>query len=311
MTARGGRTSHAAVVAVGMGKPCVVGAGDIVVDEDAAGLRGGRPHGPRGRRDLDRRRRPARSSSTPSRPSSAEADRRRRASSWPGPTATGRSGVRANADTPEDARRAREFGAEGIGLVRTEHMFFARRSHPDRARDDHGRRHRPRAGGGRQAPALPARGLRRDLPRHGRAARDHPAARSAAARVPGQPEGIPGDARGARAPGRARHQPRARRPRSTSGWPRSTRSARPTRCWATAAAGSGSPRRRSTACRCGPSWRPRARSAEQGVKVEPEIMIPLTGTVGRDALTYEQTQEGRRRRARARWACPSSTRWAP
>ena len=34
-------------------------------------------------------------------------------------------GVRANADTPEDARRAREFGAEGIGLVRTEHMFFA------------------------------------------------------------------------------------------------------------------------------------------------------------------------------------------
>src|SRR2546422_8115822 len=34
-------------------------------------------------------------------------------------------GVRANADTPEDARKAREFGAEGIGLVRTEHMFFA------------------------------------------------------------------------------------------------------------------------------------------------------------------------------------------
>src|SRR5256885_13252957 len=34
-------------------------------------------------------------------------------------------GVRANADTPEDAKKAREFGAEGIGLVRTEHMFFA------------------------------------------------------------------------------------------------------------------------------------------------------------------------------------------
>ena len=117
--------------------------------------------------------------------------------------------MRANADTPEDARRAREFGAEGIGLVRTEHMFFARRSHPDRARDDHGRRPVARRAARQQAPAVPARRLHRDLPGHGRAAGHDPAARPAAARVPGQSQGVPGDARGAGAAGRARHQSRA------------------------------------------------------------------------------------------------------
>ena len=54
-------------------------------------------------------------------------------------------GVRANADTPEDARRAREFGAEGIGLCRTEHMFMAADRQPKMQRDDHGRG-RARAG---------------------------------------------------------------------------------------------------------------------------------------------------------------------
>ena len=49
-------------------------------------------------------------------------------------------GVRANADTPADARRAREFGAEGIGLCRTEHMFMAADRQPKMRRDDHGRR---------------------------------------------------------------------------------------------------------------------------------------------------------------------------
>jgi len=46
-------------------------------------------------------------------------------SSCPGRTAVRRLKVRANADTPRDARVARDFGAEGIGLCRTEHMFFA------------------------------------------------------------------------------------------------------------------------------------------------------------------------------------------
>jgi pyruvate,orthophosphate dikinase len=123
VTARGGRTSHAAVVAVGMGKPCIVGAGDIVVDEErrvltAAGriVREGEIiaiDGETGEVILDRVERIP----PPPVPELYEllawADRYRKL------------GVRANADTPEDARRAREFGAEGIGLVRTEHMFFA------------------------------------------------------------------------------------------------------------------------------------------------------------------------------------------
>ncbi len=49
-------------------------------------------------------------------------------------------GVRANAETPLDAKTAREFGAEGIGLCRTEHMFFEPQPHRRGARDDPGRR---------------------------------------------------------------------------------------------------------------------------------------------------------------------------
>ena len=80
-------------------------------------------------------------------------------------------GVRANADTPEDARRAREFGAEGIGLCRTEHMFFD----ADRISIVREMIMAPTTGARRtaveQAPAVPARGLHRDLPGDGGAAR--------------------------------------------------------------------------------------------------------------------------------------------
>ena len=123
VTARGGRTSHAAVVAVGMGKPCIVGASDIVVHEERRVFEaGGRMvregdviaiDGETGEVILD-----AIERTTPEVSGFAQeflgwADRYRKL------------GVRANADTPEDAARARSFGAEGIGLVRTEHMFFA------------------------------------------------------------------------------------------------------------------------------------------------------------------------------------------
>jgi pyruvate,orthophosphate dikinase len=122
LTARGGMTSHAAVVARGMGKPCVAGAQELVVDEKA------------NRFSVNGR-------------SVVEGD-------WI--TVDGSSGkvfagqaaliapelsgnfnrlmgwadrimqlrVRVNADTPADAHRGRDFGAEGIGLCRTEHMFF-------------------------------------------------------------------------------------------------------------------------------------------------------------------------------------------
>ena len=95
-----------------------------------------------------------------------------------------RMGVRANAETPLDAETARKFGAEGIGLCRTEHMFFD----PERigavrqmimASDEADRR--DRAG---SAAAVPARGFPPAVHHHGGAAGDHPPARSAAARIP-------------------------------------------------------------------------------------------------------------------------------
>jgi pyruvate,orthophosphate dikinase len=122
LTTRGGMTSHAAVVARGMGRPCVCGAtalrvdyktqtmtagrmvlrkGDIVTIDGSTGqvLRGAVPM-----------RQPELSGDFATIMSFADRARRMR--------------VRANADTPRDARQAREFGAEGIGLCRTEHMFF-------------------------------------------------------------------------------------------------------------------------------------------------------------------------------------------
>ncbi|MGI9190090.1 MAG: pyruvate, phosphate dikinase, partial [Longimicrobiaceae bacterium] len=122
LTARGGMTSHAAVVARGMGKCCVAGARDIVVDAARGRFTVGEASvsagewitldGSTGR--VIRGRVPT------VEPELGE--RFRRLLGW----ADGerRLGVRANADTPDDAATARRFGAEGIGLCRTEHMFF-------------------------------------------------------------------------------------------------------------------------------------------------------------------------------------------
>jgi pyruvate,orthophosphate dikinase len=123
LTARGGRTSHAAVVAVGMGKPCVVGAHDVVVDEERLQFEAGgvivrdgdviSVDGSTGEVLLDAIETIQPELSGAFKEFLGWADERRSL------------GVRANADTPHDAAKAREFGAEGIGLVRTEHMFFA------------------------------------------------------------------------------------------------------------------------------------------------------------------------------------------
>ena len=94
--------------------------------------------------------------------------------------------VRANAETPADARAARSFGAEGIGLCRTEHMFFERGPHRRGARDDPRRRRGRPAGGARQAPADAARGFRRTVRDHDGPAGDDPPARPAAARIPAE-----------------------------------------------------------------------------------------------------------------------------
>lgn len=141
LTSRGGKTSHAAVVARGMGRTCVVGVEALRVDTksrefttsegtrvqegDVISMDGGTgevfagevPVVPSEMVD-------ALHGDVPSNPSDVvqsvlnimdRADERRR------------MGVRANADTPDDARRAREFGAQGIGLCRTEHMFLGPR----------------------------------------------------------------------------------------------------------------------------------------------------------------------------------------
>ena len=128
LTSEGGKASHAALVARGMGRPAVTGAsaveidlharivriGDLVLHEgDLIGI-----DGSTGAVTLD---------DVPL--VSPQVDERfETVLGWCDELRT--LGVRANADTPEDARRARAFGAEGIGLCRTEHMFMAAERQP-------------------------------------------------------------------------------------------------------------------------------------------------------------------------------------
>ena len=122
LTTRGGMTSHAAVVARGMGRPCVAGAGGISVDYNSQVLAAGGKFIRAGETiTLDGATgevfvgsvamiEPAMSGDFGTLMGWADKHRR--------------LGVRANAETPVDAETARKFGAEGIGLCRTEHMFF-------------------------------------------------------------------------------------------------------------------------------------------------------------------------------------------
>ena len=122
LTARGGMTSHAAVVARGMGRPCVSGASDVQIDAKARTLSiAGRTLKEGDELTLDGGNGQVMAGLVPTiEPELAGdfatvmewADRHRRMR------------VRTNAETPDDCRTARQFGAEGIGLCRTEHMFF-------------------------------------------------------------------------------------------------------------------------------------------------------------------------------------------
>ena len=128
VTSRGGRTSHAAVVAVGMGKACVVGAADLAIDEAARKFEvDGRTVGEGDTISVDGGTGEVILDAIPTVEGNLD-DELRELLGWADFYRKGGLGVRANADTPADAERARGFGAEGIGLVRTEHMFFA----PDR-----------------------------------------------------------------------------------------------------------------------------------------------------------------------------------
>ncbi len=130
LTTRGGMTCHAAIVARGMGKPCIVGCSEIVIDEENQLLRAGDRivragdivsiDGGTGRLIMGQ---------VPL----IEAQLSKEVQTllqWA--DAAKVLGVRANADTPADAQRARDFGAQGIGLCRTEHMFGQGGHHPER-----------------------------------------------------------------------------------------------------------------------------------------------------------------------------------
>ena len=122
LTTRGGMTSHAAVVARGMGKPCVSGAGSIRVDYKAGTLSVmGVTLGKGDTITLDGSTGQVMKGEVATMKPELSGDFSR-LMTWA--DSVRRMRVRANAETPRDARTAREFGAEGIGLCRTEHMFF-------------------------------------------------------------------------------------------------------------------------------------------------------------------------------------------
>jgi pyruvate,orthophosphate dikinase len=122
LTTRGGMTSHAAVVARGMGKPCVSGAGSLRVDYGAQTMQAGNTVLKRGEIvTIDGSTGQVLAGRVPM-VQPALSGEFGTLMEWADQVRA--LGVRANADTPADARAAVKFGAEGIGLCRTEHMFF-------------------------------------------------------------------------------------------------------------------------------------------------------------------------------------------
>ena len=122
LTVRGGMTSHAAVVARGMGTCCVSGCGDIAMDEENKTFTlGGQTFVEGSEISIDGTTGNIYGTLIPT-VDATIAGEFGRVMAWADKFRTLK--VRTNADTPEDAKKARELGAEGIGLCRTEHMFF-------------------------------------------------------------------------------------------------------------------------------------------------------------------------------------------
>jgi len=122
LTSTGGMTSHAAVVARGWGKCCVAGAGEVSIDAKAGKIKvGGKTYGRKDIISID---------GSTGEVFAGEIDTTTPKLSGDFATVMKwadkhrKLGIRTNADSPADAKRARDFGAEGIGLTRTEHMFF-------------------------------------------------------------------------------------------------------------------------------------------------------------------------------------------
>jgi pyruvate,orthophosphate dikinase len=126
LTSTGGMTSHAAVVARGMGTPCICGADKVQIDAHSRKVKiGDRVFGADDFLSIDGTTGEVLDGQVPTQEPEPDRNFKKLMSLV---DQFRRLNVRTNADTPEDAVRAREYGAEGIGLCRTEHMFFA----PDR-----------------------------------------------------------------------------------------------------------------------------------------------------------------------------------
>jgi pyruvate,orthophosphate dikinase len=122
LTSTGGMTSHAAVVARGMGTPCVAGAGALIIDQNARTVTvNGRTFGPNDWISIDGSTGEVMEGQVPTVEPSLSGPFKT-IMQWADEFRTLK--VRTNADTPHDAEVARGFGAQGIGLCRTEHMFF-------------------------------------------------------------------------------------------------------------------------------------------------------------------------------------------
>lgn len=122
LTSTGGKTSHAAVVARGWGKCCVAGAGDIQIDEANRKITvGGREFTFEDTLSIDGSTGEVMEGEVATKTPELTGDFAM-VMEWADKYRT--LGVRTNADSPVDSKRARDFGAEGIGLCRTEHMFF-------------------------------------------------------------------------------------------------------------------------------------------------------------------------------------------
>ncbi|MHB8864481.1 MAG: pyruvate, phosphate dikinase, partial [Pirellulaceae bacterium] len=122
LTSTGGMTSHAAVVARGWGRCCVAGAGEIQINDKARKITvGGKTFGGNDVLSIDGSTGEVMAGEVATQSPSLSGDFAK-VMKWADKYRT--LHIRTNADTPADAQRARDFGAEGIGLCRTEHMFF-------------------------------------------------------------------------------------------------------------------------------------------------------------------------------------------
>ena len=293
LTAVGGKSSHAAVVARGMGRPCIVGAGSIAINERAnefTTTAGGKKITVKQGDwiSIDG--------------ATANVYLGKAVTNEPDPNSSyfgklmhwadefrGTFGVRANADIPRDAKAARLFGAEGIGLCRTEHMFFAEDRIPYMqamilARDEKTAPQSPAS-----AAAHAAQGFRGPVPGHGRISGRDPHARSPAARIPAQARRPDG---GHRAPAARRHADEERNVGEVPHPVGELKKRLPELLNRVEELHEFNPMLGHRGCRLGITYpeitEMQARAvfeaavqvAKKGIKVIPEVMIPLAGSVG-------------------------------